>query len=67
MSRFKEKERIERAIETGVVSELLWAMQYCDMRLSLAQPRQHEKHWRTLLARVHDSMESGGSPPATLP
>jgi len=57
MSRFKELERIERAIDNGVESELHWAVGYCELRLEMAQMKQHETTWRGLLARVRKKME----------
>jgi len=62
MTRFKEKARIDRALESGVPRELLWAAGYCEMRLSILATQQHEKHWRELLARVKAKLEAVTGP-----
>ena len=58
MTRFKEKARIDRALESGVPRELRWAAGYCEMRLSVVTTQQHEKHWRELLAKVKAKIEA---------
>ena len=56
MSRFKVGERIERALQSGVVAELDWAERYCASRLEDSTLKQHENHWRALLTRVRDKL-----------
>jgi hypothetical protein len=58
MTRYKEKARIDRALESGVPRELRWAAGYCQMRLSILATPQHEKHWRELLAKVKAKLEA---------
>ena len=58
MTRFRELERIERAVETGVESELLWAASYCETRLSTASLRRHDKTWRDRLAKVRERLDA---------
>ncbi len=58
MTRFKELERIEAALEHRDARELRWALEYCKMRLDLAKlhgslRKQHTKHWMRMEARVN--------------
>jgi hypothetical protein len=62
MSRFKVGERIDRAIETGSNTELQWAAEYCETRLEMSRLSQHVKHWRALLKRIRNKIESGSVP-----
>ena len=52
MTRFKERRRIERAIEHRDQVDLRWASEYCRMRLQLARTKQEISHWRQLEKRV---------------
>jgi hypothetical protein len=45
MTRFKELERIEAAIEHRNKSELHWALDYCRIRLQIAPRKEHTKYW----------------------
>lgn len=61
MTRFKELDRIEAALEHGDLRELRWALQYCKMRLELANmlgsKRKHAtKHWMGIEARVNAAL-----------
>jgi hypothetical protein len=58
MTRFKELKRIETAIEYKSNTELLWALEYCRMRLAIAPRKDHQKHWHQLEARVRRALES---------
>jgi hypothetical protein len=52
MTRFKELERIEAAIEHRDEAELRWAESYCPMRLGIASRKDHQKHWHNLQHKV---------------
>jgi hypothetical protein len=52
MTRFKEQSRIEAAIDHRNRSELLWAEEYCRMRLAIAPRKDHEKYWKNMGRRV---------------
>jgi hypothetical protein len=56
MTRFKELERIESAIEHKNEPELQWAISYCKMRLQLARRKDHEKYWRAIEKKVNDAL-----------
>lgn len=61
MTRFKELERIEAALEHGDLRELRWALGYCKMRLELANlqgsNRKHAtKYWMRIEARVNAAL-----------
>ena len=65
MSRFKELRRIETAIKHQDKKELLWALNYCKMRLNLAtkiglnitKMKLHIKHWQKILDKVEDTLD----------
>lgn len=57
VARFKEKRRIDAAIDHGNKTELEWASSYCAMRLRLARTKHHEKHWRAIEQRVRAAIE----------
>lgn len=52
MTGFKELARIDEAIEHGNRSELLWAKEYCTMRLGIAPRKDHQKYWTNLRQKV---------------
>jgi hypothetical protein len=64
MSRFKEGNRIEEAIKNQDERQLLWAVDYCKMRiktanqigLSATKVKLHTKHWQDILDRVEDAL-----------
>lgn len=58
MTRFEELKRIEAAIERKNNADLLWALEYCRMRLSLAPRKDHQKHWRKLETKVRQALEN---------
>lgn len=60
MTRFPELRRIENAIEKKDARELRWALSYCETRLAFSTMRQHQKHWQTLIARVHAALDDVG-------
>lgn len=46
--------RVERAIETGSITELEWSEDYCNMRLSMG----HSKQWDKLLNKVEERLDA---------
>ena len=60
MTRFKELKRIEDAIKNKDQGQLLWAVDYCKMRMEIApkiglQPKavkSHIKTWQNILDKV---------------
>jgi hypothetical protein len=52
MTRFKELQRIEAAIEHKSQTDLQWALEYCKMRLRIAQRKGHTKYWREIEKKV---------------
>ncbi len=58
MTRFKEKRRIDAAIDHGNKAELEWALSYCAMRIRLATTtmKHHEKHWRAIERGVREAI-----------
>lgn len=56
MTRFKEKRRIEAAIQYSNPDELKWALEYCKMRLKLSPMAHHEKYWRKILENVENAI-----------
>ena len=52
MTRFKELKRIEAAIKYKNNDELLWSLDYCESRLSLAKLKEHKKHWSKLIKDI---------------
>ena len=56
MTRFKELQRIENAIEHRNRPELEWAFNYCRMRLGIAPRKDHQKHWRKLEGKVEAAL-----------
>jgi hypothetical protein len=57
MTRFKELQRINAAIENRNESELRWAEAYCRMRLQIAIKREHTKSWRDIQRKVQSALE----------
>ena len=57
MTRFKELQRIEAAIEHRSEPELRWADAYCKMRLQIATRRDHKKTWRNIQQKVQSAIE----------
>jgi hypothetical protein len=56
MTRFKEKRRIDAAIQNGDFAELKWALNYCQMRIKLSHVSHHEKYWRKIIKNVEGAI-----------
>ena len=56
MTRFKELRRIESALKNKDKKELLWALDYCKMRLKFATMKSHIKHWQNLFNKVEEAL-----------
>jgi hypothetical protein len=56
MTRFKELRRIQRAIEHKDKAGLRWALEYCEMRLSMATTKHATTHWRKIAKQVRASL-----------
>ena len=52
MTRFKELERIDTALESGAQGDLEWAINYCESRIAISPSLRHERAWRQRLAKV---------------
>jgi len=65
MSRFKEKRRIDAAIDHENKAELKWALGYCEMRVKAARSvltmRKQEKYWLGMEKRVREALEPNKS------
>ncbi len=57
MTRFKEKRRIELAIKHRNMSELLWALKYCELRFKFSSMKEHEKSWRKLMKQIRATIQ----------
>jgi hypothetical protein len=57
MTRFKELERFETAIETGVHAELEWAIGYCEARIAISPSARHGRAWQQRLAKARTRLE----------
>jgi signal recognition particle subunit SEC65 len=62
MTRVKELQRIQKAIENQKQTELQWALSYCQMRCKTARevysPRKKEKYWYQIEQKVRAAMEA---------
>ena len=58
MTRFKELQRINAAIENRNESELRWAEAYCRMRLQIAIKREHTKSWRDMQRKIKSALQN---------
>ena len=56
MTRFKQLKEYERAVKSGTRDDLQKAIDYCQLRISLATMKQHEKHWSNLLRDAERAM-----------
>ena len=56
MTRFKQLKEYERAVKSGTRDDLQKAIDYCQLRISLATMKQHEKHWRNRLRDAEQAM-----------
>jgi hypothetical protein len=57
MTRFKERKRIDDALGSADLTELRWALAYCEMRLQIAARADHLKHWRDLKVQVRSKLD----------
>jgi len=57
MTRFKELKRIEAAIEYNNKADLLWALGYCQMRITIAPRKSQRDHWNKLERKVRQALE----------
>jgi hypothetical protein len=57
VTRFKELQRINAAIENRNETELRWAEAYCKMRLQIATRREHTKSWRNTQKKVQSALQ----------
>lgn len=57
MTRFNEQRRINEAIKHKNSEELLWALGYCEMRLSLSKMKEHKKHWQKQIQNVKEALD----------
>jgi hypothetical protein len=62
MSRFKELERIEAAIEQQNEPELQWALWYAQMRVRVAPNKRHKMSWQKIEREVQVALEAGEDP-----
>ena len=57
MTRFKEQRRIELAIKHRNMSELLWALKYCEQRFKFSSMKHHEKRWRKQIKQIRTTIQ----------
>ena len=57
MTRFKELQRIEAAIEHQNKADLQWALGYCKIRLSIAPRKDHQKHWSKIERKIRQALD----------
>ena len=61
MTRFKELRRIEAALKSGDRTELLWAEDYCRMRVSVIGKTTGRRNlWARTLKRVQAALSGSG-------
>ena len=53
MTRFKELQRINAAIEQKNAAELEWALAYCQVRQQIATRKDAMDYWRKIESRVN--------------
>lgn len=58
MTRFKEKRRIDKAIEHKNIEELKWALNYCRSRLSIAPLESHVKRWKKQIKLIEAAISN---------
>ena len=61
MTRFKELERIEAALESGAAAELEWAVGYCQARVEISPSTRHQRAWQDRLAKVRKRIEAAAN------
>jgi hypothetical protein len=57
VTRFKEGDRIRRAIESKTETELAWAIEYSRSRARIAENEQMRKYWLEVARRVQAAAE----------
>ena len=62
VTRFKDLERIEAAIENGIQGELEWGLRYCENRLRIATMKAHVKTWSAHKRRIEEALERAREP-----
>lgn len=58
MAKVKEIERIELAIKNKDPKEILWAIKYCKIRLSLPQPTFNKKVWENRIRELNNALNA---------
>lgn len=56
MTRFNKLQEHDRAVKSGTRDDLQRAIDYCQLRISSATMKHHEKHWRKLLKEAERAM-----------
>ena len=56
MTRFSKLKEHERAVKSGTKDDLQKTIEYCQLRISSAAMKHHEKHWRELLKEAETAM-----------
>jgi len=58
MTRFKELQRIQLAIQHKNNTELKWALEYCQMRVGIAGQfsKSQQKHWSKIEQQVRAAL-----------
>lgn len=56
MTRFNKLKEHDRAVKSGTRDDLQRAIAHCQMRLSSATMKHHQKHWRKLLRDAEQAM-----------
>ena len=49
--------RIKDGIKHKNKEELLWAIDYCQMRLGIGKLKEHKKHWSAVLKSVKETLD----------
>jgi hypothetical protein len=57
VTRFKEGERIRRAIESKTEMELAWALEYSRSRARTAENERMRKYWLEVARRVQSAAD----------
>jgi hypothetical protein len=61
MTRFKELERIERALRDKHQPELQWAFEYSRSRTRIAPNKRQQKYWRELSGKIEAALSHESS------
>jgi hypothetical protein len=57
VTRFKELERIEAAIEREDRPELLWSLDYTQMRVRISPNARQEKYWQDMERKLKSALQ----------